>query len=127
MRNCGIFGMRMVPRKHMAASTKNVNAGRNENAMSHVGPPKRLGNGRIHPPSHSVTAIEDTASMAEYSARKNSDQRKPLYSVWNPATSSDSASGRSKGARLVSATMAIANTPKARKPSGKNLKMNQVC
>ncbi len=27
----------------------------------------------------------------------------PLYSVWNPATSSCSASGRSNGARLVSA------------------------
>src|ERR1039458_459863 len=127
MRNCGIFGMRMVPRKHMAASTKNVSAGRNEKAMFHVEPPSHVGKGRIHPPSQSVTAIDDTASMAEYSARKNSDQRKPLYSVWNPATSSDSASGRSKGARLVSATMAIANTAKARKPSGKNLKMNQVC
>src|ERR1017187_8826606 len=103
MRNCGIFGMRIVPRKQMAARPKNVSAGRNENAISHVGPPKRLGKGRIHPPSHSVTAIDDTASIAEYSARKNSDQRKPLYSVWNPATSSDSASGRSKGARLVSA------------------------
>ncbi len=95
--------------------------------MSHVGPPNQLGKGRIHPPSHSVTAIDDTASIAAYSARKNSDQRKPLYSVWKPATSSDSASGRSKGARLVSATIAMANTPNARKPSGKNLKMNQVC
>src|SRR5580704_9361225 len=102
--------MRMVPRKHPAASTKNVSAGRNENAMSHVGPPSQLANGRIHPPSQRVTAIDDTASMAEYSARKNNDQRKPLYSVWNPATSSDSASGRSNGARLVSATMAIAKT-----------------
>src|SRR5208337_617076 len=101
--------MRMVPRKHIPASTKKVNAGRNEKAKSHVGPPSQLGKGRIHPPSHSVTAIDDTASMAAYSARKKSDQRNPLYSVWKPATSSDSASGRSKGARLVSAIMAIAN------------------
>src|SRR5437773_12354413 len=41
--------------------------------------------------------------MLAYSARKYRAQRKPLYSVWKPATSSDSASGRSKGARLVSA------------------------
>ena len=41
--------------------------------------------------------------MFVYSARKYSAQRKPLYSVMYPATSSDSASGRSNGARLVSA------------------------
>ena len=70
------------------------------------------GNGRNHPPSHSVTAIDETAIIAEYSARKNNDQRKPLYSVWNPAVNSDSASGRSKGARLVSATMAMAKMTK---------------
>src|SRR5271167_670954 len=119
--------MRIVPRKHIAAKTKNVSAGRKEKARSHVGPPSRFGKGRIHPPSHSVTAIDETASIAAYSARKNSDQRKPLYSVWKPATSSDSASGRSNGARLVSATIAMAKIANARNPSGKNLKMNQVC
>src|SRR5271165_5160868 len=119
--------MRIVPRKHIAVRTKKVSAGTNENARSHVGPPSRLGKGRSHPPSHSVTAIDETASIAEYSARKKSDQRNPLYSVWKPATSSDSASGRSNGARLVSATIAMANTPNARNPSGKNLKMNHVC
>ncbi len=36
----------------------------------------------------------------------------PEYSVWYPATSSDSASGRSKGARLVSATAEIQKTMK---------------
>ena len=74
-----------------------------------------------------VTAMEETASMAAYSARKKSDQRKPLYSVMKPATSSDSASGRSNGARLVSATMAMAKTTNAIRPSGNMLKMNQVC
>ncbi len=60
-----------------------------------------------------MTAIDElTASIAAYSARKKSDQRNPLYSVWKPATSSDSASGRSNGARLVSATIAMANTTK---------------
>src|ERR1700685_1697577 len=108
------------------ASTNKVSAGNNENAVFQVDPLNQLGKGRIHPPSHSVTAIDETASIAAYSARKNNDQRKPLYSVWKPATNSDSASGRSKGARLVSATMAMAKTMKAMKPNGKNLKMNQT-
>src|ERR1041385_254207 len=63
-----------------------------------------FGKGRIHPPQKSVTAIADTVSMLAYSARKNRENLKPLYSVWKPATSSDSASGRSNGARLVSPT-----------------------
>src|SRR5215470_16912446 len=96
-----------------------------ENTSSAVAPCSKFGNGRNHPPSHNVTAIDDTAIIAEYSARKNNDQRKPLYSVWNPAVSSDSASGRSKGARFVSATMATAKMKNATKPNGKNLKMNQ--
>ena len=41
-----------------------------------------------------------TANMLPYSAMKKKDQRRPLYSVWNPATSSLSASARSNGARL---------------------------
>src|SRR5437588_12037649 len=98
-----------------------------ENARSQVGPVSALGNGRNHPPSQRVTAIDDTAIIAEYSARKNSDQRKPLYSVWKPAVSSDSASGRSNGARLVSATMATAKMKNAIRPSGKYLNANQRC
>src|ERR1700688_861545 len=97
--------------------------GKNEKIESQVDPPK-FGNGRSHPPSHNVTAIDETAIMAEYSARKNNDQRKPLYSVWNPAVNSDSASARSKGARFVSATMATAKIKNAISPRGKNLKMN---
>src|SRR5579862_4022254 len=133
--------MRRVPIKAKAARTKRHAAGTREKAKS-TAPrgaacsqnpgmvmtgPCQLENGRSHPPSHKVTAMEETASMAVYSARKKSDQRKPLYSVWKPATSSDSASGRSKGARLVSATMATANTKSATRPRGKNLKANQVC
>ena len=41
--------------------------------------------------------------MLAYSARKKNANRIPEYSVWKPATSSCSASGRSNGARLVSA------------------------
>ena len=86
----------------------NDRAGNSEKMNSQAGPLSQFGKGRIHPPSHMVTAIDETAIMAAYSASINSDQRKPLYSVWKPAVSSDSASGRSKGARLVSATMAMA-------------------
>src|SRR5579864_8554882 len=110
----------------MAARNRNVNAGKNEKIVFQISSCNRFGNGRSHPPSQSVTAIEETAIMAEYSARKNNDHRKPLYSVWKPAVSSDSASGRSKGARFVSATIATAKMKNAIRPSGKNLKMNQV-
>src|SRR5579859_2412201 len=116
--------MRTTLKKVIAARKRKVAAGANEKIWSHVSPLSAFGNGRSHPPIHSVTAIDDTAIIAEYSARKNKDQRNPLYSVWNPAVSSDSASGRSKGARLVSATMAIAKMPNAISPSGKNLNRN---
>ena len=52
------------------------------------------------PPRNSSVARPLTANMLPYSAMKKNDQRKPLYSVWNPATSSLSASARSNGARL---------------------------
>src|SRR5262245_4203685 len=74
-----------------------------------------FGKGRSQPPQKSVTAIADTVIMLAYSARKNRENLKPLYSVWNPATSSDSASGKSNGARFVSATPHI---KKRRKPIG---------
>src|SRR4029077_1289179 len=119
--------MRAALKKHAPAKNTKEIPGKKENALSQVGPFSQCGNGRSHPPSHSVTAIEDTAIIAEYSARKNNDQRKPLYSVWNPAVNSDSASGKSKGARLVSATMATAKMKNAIRPKGKNLKMNHSC
>src|SRR5271169_3698418 len=110
----------------MPARNRNVIPGNEENTRSQVAPFSQFGNGRSHPPSHSVTAIDETAIIAEYSAKKNNDQRKPLYSVWKPAVNSDSASAKSKGARLVSATIATAKMKKATRPSGKNLKMNQT-
>src|ERR1017187_9496384 len=124
MRKRGCLGMRTTLKKHIAARNRNAAPGNREKILSQVPPLGQFGNGRSHPPSHSVTAMEETAIMAEYSARKNNDQRKPLYSVWKPAVNSDSASARSKGARLVSATMAPAQMKKATSPSGKNLKMN---
>src|SRR5881397_12030 len=68
--------------------------------------------GPFQPPRNSVTAIEQMVITFANSPRKKSPNFMLEYSTWNPATSSDSASGRSNGARLVSAkavTMKMAN------------------
>src|SRR5947208_12345363 len=70
-------------------------------------------NGPFQPPRNSVTAIEQIVMMFEYSPRKNSPKRMLEYSVWKPATSSDSASGRSNGVRFVSASAVIMNSRNA--------------
>src|SRR3954447_11607377 len=70
------------------------------------------GQGQLPPPRKSVVAIAETVTMLTYSARKNSANFSDVYSVWKPPTSSDSASGRSNGARLVSPTIEITNTTK---------------
>lgn len=49
--------------------------------------------------------------MPRYSARKKPTKGRAACSTKNPATSSDSASTRSKGARPVSASMTITKTP----------------
>lgn len=51
----------------------------------------------------------DIKIMLPYSAKKNITKGTEECSVKNPATNSDSASGRSIGARLVSAIIAIKN------------------
>src|SRR6266481_10063135 len=71
------------------------------------------GNGESQPPKNRIEQRHDTVIILVYSAMKNMANLKLAYSVWKPATSSDSASGRSKGTRLVSATAA---TKKHRKP-----------
>src|SRR5256714_5155958 len=63
-----------------------------------------IGAGARQPPRNSVVHRPETVTMLTYSARKNSANFSDEYSVWNPPTSSDSASGRSNGARLVSPT-----------------------
>ena len=51
--------------------------------------------------------------MFTYSPSMNIANAMPEYSVWNPATSSDSASARSNGGRLTSASAQIRNTTNA--------------
>src|SRR3954454_21350492 len=63
------------------------------------------GHGARQPPRNRVVASAATVVMLTYSARKNIANLIEPYSVWKPATSSLSASGRSKGARLVSPTI----------------------
>src|SRR5258708_34219580 len=71
------------------------------------------GKGESQPPKKRIVARQETVIIAVYSAMKNMANLKLAYSVWKPATSSDSASGRSKGARLVSA---MADVKKQMKP-----------
>src|SRR5436189_4568045 len=77
-------------------------------------------NGPCQPPRNSTIATELIANTAAYSPRKNSAHFMLEYSVWKPATSSDSASGRSNGARLVSASAVIMKMQNAMKPGTVN-------
>src|SRR5688500_16011643 len=63
--------------------------------------------GMSQPPRKSVAISIDTVSTCAYSAMKNIENFIDEYSVWYPVTSSLSASGRSKGRRLVSAKQEI--------------------
>ena len=51
----------------------------------------------------------------------------PLYSVWKPPTSSDSASGMSKGVRLTSATPLRKNSRQPTTPHGVNTNQRSAC
>src|SRR5438874_6167814 len=65
------------------------------------------GNSGCQPPRNSNVATHVMVTMLAYSDMKKQANFMLLYSVWNPATSSFSASGRSNGTRLVSANPAI--------------------
>jgi|TARA_B110000211_G_scaffold228043_1_gene283660 hypothetical protein len=60
-------------------------------------------NGPIQPPKKRIIVNADIRIIFEYSPKKKSANPMAEYSVKYPATSSASASGKSKGARLVSA------------------------
>jgi hypothetical protein len=68
------------------------------------------------PPKNMVTVRALIKIIEPYSARKKSAKPIAAYSTLNPETSSDSASGKSKGARFVSARIDIKNI----KNNGKN-------
>src|SRR5438067_6714053 len=63
-----------------------------------------IGKGGSQPPRNRIVAMAHIVAMATYSPRKNSRNGVAEYSTAKPATSSDSASTRSNGGRLVSAS-----------------------
>src|SRR6478736_9898504 len=62
------------------------------------------GNGGSQPPRNRIVFSEHMLMIATYSPSMNSRYGVEAYSTMKPATSSDSASGRSKGGRFVSAS-----------------------
>jgi hypothetical protein len=67
---------------------------------------------RIQPPRNIRTVKELMRIIEPYSAKKKSAKPILAYSTLKPETSSDSASGRSKGARFVSAKIETKNIRK---------------
>src|SRR5580698_1841197 len=66
--------------------------------------------GGNQPPRNRIEANAHIVVIATYSPSMNRRYGVEPYSTMNPATSSDSASTRSKGGRLVSASAEIKNT-----------------
>src|SRR5678816_3250185 len=83
-------------------------------------------NGTSHPPKKSVAISALAVIMLQYSEIGNSENFIALYSVWYPAMSSDSASGRSNGSRFVSARPEMRKT-KNEKKSGRTYQVPACC
>src|SRR6201990_627023 len=67
--------------------------------------------GGSQPPRNMIEPIAHMVAMATYSPSMNIMYGAEPYSTMKPATSSDSASTRSNGGRLVSASADTKNTP----------------
>jgi hypothetical protein len=65
--------------------------------------------GTKYPPKNKIEDNVLRNTIAPYSAKKKNTKGKAEYSVINPAVNSDSDSGKSKGALLLSANIAIKN------------------
>jgi hypothetical protein len=76
----------------------------------------------VHPPKKRIMPIVAIKSIEEYSPKKNNAKSIPEYSTLYPATNSASASGKSNGARFVSANIEIKNII----AQGSNGKQNQT-
>src|SRR5436309_7085153 len=68
------------------------------------------GIGGSHPPRNRIVVIAHMVAIATYSPSMNIMYGVEPYSTMKPATSSDSASTRSNGGRLVSANAEMKNT-----------------
>lgn len=82
-------------------------------------------NGDNHPPKYKIDAKADISNILQYSPKKNIANIIEEYSILYPATISASASGKSKGALLVSANTDIKKTKKA--GHNKNIKKTPCC
>src|SRR6476619_6353673 len=69
-----------------------------------------IGNGGSQPPMNRIVVMAHMVAIATYSPSMNIIYGEDPYSTMKPATSSDSASTRSKGGRFVSANAEIKNT-----------------
>src|SRR5579875_2185023 len=104
MRNRGY-----VHRTHMKTKMTAYSLMTNHRTGGSEGP----GQGLCHPPRKRVTAMAAMANISPYSPSWNRANRIPVYSEKYPATSSLSASTRSKGTRLTSAVAAVRKMRKA--------------
>src|SRR5579864_3801864 len=93
------------------ANRKNM---KNSFRANQITPGTQLNGGKFtggsHPPRNRMVAIAHIVVIATYSPSMNSKYGVEPYSTMKPATSSDSASTRSKGGRLVSASAEMKNT-----------------
>src|SRR5262245_57756845 len=69
-----------------------------------------ISSGGSQPPKNRIDIIVHISTMFMYSPTMKRRYGVEEYSTMKPATSSDSASGRSKGGRLVSASAEMKNT-----------------
>jgi len=82
----------------------------------------KLCNGGSHPPKKNKTMIVAIINILLYSPKKNMAKIIEEYSTLYPATNSASASGKSNGARFVSASIETKNIT----AHGKRGKTNQI-
>src|SRR5215210_2311697 len=94
--------MAIMKNRKLALSTNQITPGTQVKGANGIGDSQ--------PPRNRIVPSAHMPMMATYSPSMNSRNGVEEYSTMNPATSSDSASGRSKGGRLVSAIAEMKNT-----------------
>src|SRR5450631_2235062 len=99
-----------VPKSNASTFTMNQTTGISHTLIVPVRE-RKPSDGPEGPPRKRVTATADIVITFMNSARKKIAKRMPVYSVWNPPTSSCSASTRSNGGWFVSAVAAMRKIP----------------
>src|SRR6266404_8308622 len=93
------------------AKRKNMNEHLSTNQITpHIQVNGATGNGGSQPPRNRIVVIAHMVAIATYSPSMNIMYGVEPYSTMKPATSSDSASTKSNGGRLVSASAETNNT-----------------